>query len=310
MENNDQNNNQQLQKKSISDVVNQYKQQQNPEQGENVENTVTPTSIPSAGSYSPGSFQETMDKETDPDLITSYEIVDLPSEGLFYKNKIKQVEVEYMTSKDEDLITTPSLIENGTVLDVLLKRKIKTKGVDPNQLLPGDKNAILLFLRTSSYGFDYPVEVPDPRTGTPIKTTADLSKLKYKKVNEIPDENGYFNVYIPMRKKNVKFRLLTSGEDIQIYNKSEEIKKAYNKEYSEYNTMRLKASIVSIDGKEDRSYIDRFVDAMPARDSLTIRRKIKDVSPDIDMKYTFTANDGYKFDANLTIGIDFFFPES
>jgi hypothetical protein len=311
MENNENVN--QPQKKSINDVVNEYKKNSSKNNdSDNIEdkNTAKSTSIPDAGSYNPNNFQSTMEKETDPDLITTHEIVPLPSKGLLYEHKIDKIEVEYMTAKDEDLLTTPSLIENGTVLDILLKRKIKTKGIKVEELLPGDKNAILLFLRTSSYGLEYPVEVSDPRTGTPFKTTADLSKLKYKEISEIPDENGHFNVYIPMRKKNVKFRLLSSGEDIQIFNKAEEIKKAYNREFSEYNTMKLKASIVSIDEKSDRNYIDRFIDAIPARDSLTIRKKMKDVSPDVDMLYPFVAKDGFKFEANLTIGIDFFFPES
>ena len=317
MENN-QDNNQQPQKKSITDVVNDYKQKQgqNTNTGNDVnqnvgnQNIQNPTSIPDAGSYTPDNFQSAMQKETDPDLMIVHELVDLPSKGMFYENNISQVEVEYMTSKDEDLITTPSLIENGKMLDMLLKRKVKTKGIDVTKLLPGDRNAILLFLRTSSYGFEYPVEVNDPRTGTPFKTTVDLSQLRYKKVTEFPDENGYFSVYIPMRKKTVKFRLLNSNEDNLLSKKAEEIKEAYGKEFSEYNTMKLKASIVAIDEKTDKSYIDRFVDAMPARDSLTIRRKILEISPDVDLEYEFTAKDGYKFKANLMLGIDFFFFET
>ena len=112
-----------------------------------------------------------MSKETDPDLITTYEIVKLPSKGLFYKNGLSEINVEYMTSKDEDLLTTSSLIESGVVLDLLLKRKIKTPNVNPEDLLPGDRNAILLFLRITSYGSDYTVQVTDPRTGVPFKTT-------------------------------------------------------------------------------------------------------------------------------------------
>ena len=131
----------------------------------------TPSSIPSAAStFNKEQYEKAMSTETDPDLMTSYEIVKLPSQGLFYKNGISEVNVEYMTSKDEDLLTTPSLIENGTVLDILLKRKIKTKGVDVDNLLAGDRNAIILFLRSSSYGSTYTVQVPDPRTNVIFKT--------------------------------------------------------------------------------------------------------------------------------------------
>jgi len=253
-------------------------------------------------------YEDTLNKETDPDLMISYEVIGLPSKGLFYEHGIDKVNVEYMTSKDEDLLTTPSLIENGEVLNVLLKRKIKSSGIKVGDLLTGDRNAIILFLRTSSYGSDYSVLVTDPRTGKEFKTNIDLTKLQYKEMEEMPDELGQYGVELPMRKKVVKLKLLTSGEEKALFEKSEQLKEAYTQEFSEYNTMKLKSHVVSIDGNTNRSYIDRFIDAMPALDALTIRKKILDVSPDVDMGYEFETADGYKFKANLTIGLDFFFP--
>ena len=257
---------------------------------------------------SPEDFQSRMQTESDPDLIVGYEVVDLPSKGRFYKNGLDKIKIEYLTSKDEDILTTPSLIQDGSVLDVILKRKIKTPNVVVEDLLTGDKNALILFLRASSYGREYEVEVYDPRTEKPFKQTVDLLKLKNKEITEQPDENGHFTVELPMRKKIVKFRLLTSGEENQLSQRADAIMEAYNQEYSEYSTMKLKAHIVSIDGKTDRSYIEKFVDAMPVRDTITIRRKILDVSPDIDMTYKFKTKDGFEFNAKLTVGVDFFFP--
>jgi hypothetical protein len=284
-------------KESITDALNRYKH-----------------ATPPVGNSIPNSdfsdYEKTMSKETDPDLMTSYEIVKLPSQGLFYVNRVSEVNIEYMTSKDEDLLTTPSLIESGTVLDVLLKRKIKTKGIVVEDLLAGDRNALLLFLRTSSDGAEYSVQVIDPRTGVPFNTKVDLLRLRYKELTELPDENGHFTVNIPMRKKTVKFRLLSHGEDDRIYKKAEQIKEAYSEEFSQYSTLKLKASIVSINENSDRSYIDRFVDAMPALDAYTIRKKIMEVMPDVDMAYEFMTKDGYKFITNLSVGIDFFFPNT
>ena len=251
-----------------------------------------------------------LQKETDPDLILSYEIVKLPSNGLFYPNNISEVNVEYMTSKDEDLISTPSLIENNTVIDLLLKRKVKNCPIPIESLLPGDRNAIILFLRISSYGSEYTVMVNDPRTGVPFKAVVDLLSLKNKEVNEYPDELGHFSVYIPMRKKEVKFRLISSGEDNYLVKQAQTIQELYGEEFSTYNTLRLKASIVSIGGNQDHNYISKFVDAMPALDAYTIRKKILEVSPDIDMRYEFTTKDGYSFIANLEVGSDFFFPQN
>jgi len=308
--------NQLPERESIGDAIGKFKQGTN-----NSIDTPAPTAVASGvpkmqqtamprTNFNPQDFENTMSKETDPDLMTSYEVVKLPSDGKFYSHGIGQVDVEYMTSKDEDLLTTPSLIENGTVLNVLLKRKIKTKGIAVEELLEGDRNAILLFLRTSSYGSDYTVTVSDPRSGVPFDTVVDLLQLQYKEVSELPDERGYFSVFIPMRKKTVIFRLLNAGEDNMLSKKAAHMMEAYNEEVSPYNTLRLKASIVAINERSDRSYIDRFVDAMPARDSYTIRRKIIEVSPDVNMAYTFMAKDGYQFVANLTVGVDFFFPST
>ncbi|MCK9416900.1 hypothetical protein M0Q97_09610 [Candidatus Dojkabacteria bacterium] len=309
--------NQLPQKESIGDVLKKYKSMReegtlpSPESVNSAPIEVKSTSIPPAAStFNAEQYQNTMSRETDPDLMTSYEIVKLPSKGLFYKDGISEVNIEYMTSKDEDLLTTPSLIENGTVLDILLKRKIKTKGIIPDDLLSGDRNAIILFLRSSSYGAEYSVQVPDPRTNILFKTTVDLLKLKYKKVSEEPDEQGYFTVKLPMRKKIVKFKLLNSGEETILVKKAEAMQEAYNQEYSEFSTLKLKSHIISIDEKTDRTYISKFVDAMPALDALTIRRKIIDVSPDVDMNYEFKTKDGYKFNAQLSVGIDFFFPST
>lgn len=292
------------QRENIGDALNKFKQAR---EGQPEQSVVTPTDIPTRP-QTPEQFQNIMSQETDPDLITSYEKIKLPSKGFFYANKLSEVAVEYMTSKDEDLLTTPSLIESGDVLNLLLKRKIKTPNVKPEDLLDGDRNAVILFLRTSSYGHEYAVQVLDPRDGKPFKTIVDLTKLRYLEGEEMPDEEGFFSVELPMRKKIVKFRLLTSGEENVLFKKAEAQKEAYNQEFSEYNTMKLKAHIVSIGGRTDRDYINKFVDAMPALDAFTIRRKILNVSPDVDMKYKFTAKDGYEFTTNLTIGIDFFFP--
>ena len=297
------------QRESVSDALKKYKENNVSDESKFI-NSVTNVSIPKPTHFNQQDFEKTMTKETDPDLMTSYEVVKLPSKGMFYSHGISEVNVEYMTSKDEDLLTTPSLIENGTVLDKLLKRKIKTSGINIDELLTGDRNAIILFLRTSSYGSDYTVQVSDPRSGIPFTTKIDLLKLRYKEPIEFPDEFGCFTVELPMRKKTVRFRLLSSGDENLIFKKAESVMEVYNEEFSQYNTMKLKAHVVSINEKTDRSYIDRFIDAMPALDAYTIRKKILEISPDVDMNYEFMTNDGYKFNTNLSLGVDFFFPNN
>lgn len=306
-------NNNQPQKQSIKEQLSAYKdsRSETPLTSSSViSNSVALESAPRINKLNQAEFENTMSRETDTDLMTSFEIVKLPSKGYYYSNGLSEVNVEYMTSVDEDLLTTPSLIDSGMVLDLLLKRKIKSKGVNPEDLLVGDRNAIILYLRSSSYGSDYTVQVTDPRNGTTFKTTVDLLKLKYKEVKELPDSQGLFTVELPMRKKLVKFRLLTSGEETNLFKKAEAQKEAYGKEYNQYSTMKLKSHVISIGDKTDRTYIDKFIDAMPALDAFTIRKKLIEVSPDVDMEYMFTAKDGYTFNANLSIGLDFFFPNT
>lgn len=265
----------------------------------------TKTSVESLPKY-----ETQFSNEIDTDLSIGFDNVKLPSKGIFYRNKQSEITVEYLTSKDEDILTTPALIENNSLFDVLLKNKIKSKGVDVDELLTGDKNAILMFLRASSYGKDYDVSVVDPFTGKEFKSKVDLTKFTYKEVTAFPDENLLFTCELPFRKKMVKFRLLSDSELKKIVKQAENKREASGTPYIEILSMRLKSSIVSIDGNKDRNYINKFVDAMPAGDSLALRRKIEEAIPMVDMIYEFTSSAGYTFKTDVTIGYDFFFPKN
>ena len=290
-----------LEAKVLKDSIKEFYEKK----GNDVESSNIPQSP--ATNFNPENFQSKLMEETDPDLVIGWDIVKLPSKGIFYENKVSEVKVEYLTAKDEDLLTTPALLENGTVLDVLLKKKIKTP-IDVEKMLVGDKNAVLLFLRASSYGHIYEVNVTNPFTNKVFKTEVDLRKLKYKEITELPDANGLFTVELPMRKKIVKFRLLTHNEEKQLVKQAELIKESYNNLYAEIGTLRLKSAIKQINDKTDIDYIHRFVDAMPAGDALAIRKKYSDVEPDVDMEYDFLTPDGKPFRSNIVMGIDFFFP--
>jgi len=294
-------------KQAVKKIIEEYRSVTESKE-KKVKPTTKPADIPSKKINFDENYISTLAKESDPDLMVMYEAVELPSKGVFYENGLSVVEVEYMTAKDEDLLTTPTLIENGTAIPKLLKRKIKTPGVDPDMLLPGDRSAIILFLRTSSYGPEYTVEVYDPReNGKTFKQTVNLLDLKYKEF-QMPDDDGYFSFLLPIRKKNVKFRLLNNHDEDLLLKKANSLREEMNEDFSSYNTLKIKSSIVEIEGHTDRSYINRFVDAMPAGDALALRRKMNDVSPDVDLKYRFKAKDGYEFDGYLNIGLDFFFP--
>lgn len=244
----------------------------------------------------------------DPDLTVGFEIVKLPSKGLFYSNGVSEVTVEYMTSKDEDIMSTPSLIENNSAIDILLKSKVKSKDLKVDDMLAGDKNAIVIFLRSSAYGFEYDVDVRDPRTGKYFKDKIDLSKLKYKEITEYPDQSLEFSVEIPMKKRIVKFKLLPEREVDKVIKNAKAMQEAYNLNYNPVGSLLLKAHITQIGHERSRDYINRFIDAMSPKDANVIKKKINDVTPNVDLRYTFTTSDGYQFTTPIDIGIDFFFP--
>lgn len=297
--------------KEVKGAMGEYwkKQEELQQKKENVNPVVLQNTSPTIPKYDPNGYGQNITDQIDTDLIVGFDTVKLPSKGIFYKNKISEVVVEYLTSKDEDILTTPALIENNTLIDVLIKNKLKTKGLDVEEMLGGDKHAILIFLRASSYGKDYEVVVTDPYGGNSFSAKIDLTKLKFKEISILPDENLHFSVELPMRKKWIKFRLITDNELKKIIRHAETKKEATGQPFLELLSMRLKAAIVSIEGNNDRNYINKFVDAMPALDSLTLRRKIDEVTPDVDFKYEFISPGGYSFEASVQMGPDFFFPK-
>jgi hypothetical protein len=284
---------------NIKDAINKFKENKTEAKSYNIPENNEKEASPTYSNY----------HETDPDLIVGYELVELPSKSINNYGGVgfDEFKVEYLTSKDEDVLTTPSLIKNGTVLDVLLKRKIK-HNINLDELYYGDKNALILFLRTSSYGYNYDVEVYNPRTDEVYKDVVDLSKLKYKKITRKPDADGLYSFELKKRKKIIRYKLLTSGEEKRLLEKADAIKEAYNSEVSEYNSLKLKNHIISIDGNTSRDYINKFVDAMPLMDTYELRKDILDVTPDVDMEYEFKDKEGFKFKSRISIGVDFFFP--
>lgn len=193
------------------------------------------------------------------DSTAQYDVISLPSNGECYKSKIGRVPVAYLTAYDENIITSPNLYRDGLVIDYLLKNKIVNKEIDVNELVSGDVDAIILFLRATSYGIEFPVSVQDPKTGEIIETNIDLSKIKSKEFSLKGDENGYFSYVLPTSKVEVKFKYLTRKEenDLRLLSRLEgegsstiDLKSA-----NETITNMLKADSV-LDGKDKSLILD------------------------------------------------------
>lgn len=251
---------------------------------------------------------KTFDSDFEEDILQT---VSLPSKGILYKDGLKEVLVDYMTASDENLLSSAELIRKGTVMNELLKRKIKTEGVKINDLLNGDKDKIIVHLRASSYGQFYDVKVMCPETGNEFDVSIDLLTLNEKELTVEPDELHQFTYTLPMSKKVVKFKLLTSGEFDRVLDLSQKQKETYKSNYSEVITLLLKSQIKEIDGQTDRNYINKFIDRMRAGDSVALRKYIKSIEPGIDYDYELESPyTGNKFKATLNFGVDFFYPST
>lgn len=152
----------------------------------------------------------------------AYDVVKLPSGGECYKNRMKEVMVSYLTAYDENLILSPNLYTNGTFFDHILKNKI-LGDVNPDDLISGDRDAIVIWLRASGYGNEYPIRVEDRESGEEFETVADLSELKYKEFKLKGDSNGYFDFQLPKSGDIIKFRFLTvrDGKKLEEMRKDE-----------------------------------------------------------------------------------------
>ena len=237
------------------------------------------------------------------------EEVTLPSKGLIYPpdNPLSKgvLEMKYMTAKEEDILTNESYIKNGTVIDKLLKSLIVTP-IDYNDIVIGDKNAIMVAARVLGYGKDYAFKLGDE------EHTVDLTEVKDKVLNEkdlMSKGQNLFEFTLPTTKKTINFKLLTHGDEKKIANEVKGIKRVKKGESPEYST-RLKHMITSVDGDSESKTIREFVDnQLLARDARALRQYIKEFQPDVDLIFDLETEAGEK-EVRVPIGITFFWPDT
>ena len=244
------------------------------------------------------------------------EIVELPSKGLIYpkNNPLSsgRVEMKYMTAREEDILTNPTLIKQGKALDKLFDALIVGNGdgkaVNYSDLILGDKNAIMIAARVLGYGPEYEINVNIPGTSESFPHAVDLTEVGNQSIDEsLYNNTNEFEFQLPVGKQKIVFKLLTGEEEVAI---AEQLEQQSLRGHSKGITTRLKYQILSIDDETDINAIHNFIDnQLIARDSLQLRNYILNISPDIDLTVQVT-NPEYNFDArvNLPIGLDFFWP--
>jgi len=245
------------------------------------------------------------------------EAVPLPSRGVIYSSGgalygKETIDIKPMTAREEDILTSRAYIKNGTVISKLIESCLIDKSINTEDLISGDRNALMIALRITGYGSEYSADVSCPECGKSSKCDFDLSQLPIKRLQIDPVEVGQnvFEVQLPVTKKNIKVKFLTGHDEREMLLTSER-KKKHGLSQDSAVTDRLKQSILSIDDITDKNKINFFVNNMPARDSLALRRFLDNNEPGVDMKAHMQCSHCFEeSEVDLPLGPTFFWPDA
>jgi hypothetical protein len=229
-----------------------------------------------------------------------HDVVPLPSQGVFYKTKKKSIKVGYLTANDENIL----MGGGNDMTQTLLRSKIYEPDVRIEDLLEGDIESILIFLRNTAFGPEMELNLVDPITKKPFKGTVRLDELNINK-GQLPSEDGTFITMLPKSQTTVKLKPMTYGEIMEVQKMVESYPQGRT---APKVTWRLNKQIIEINGVQDRSEISKFIDQMPIADSKYIRKFMDDNEPRLDLTRTVIAPSGEKLTVNVGFGVDFFRP--
>jgi hypothetical protein len=237
------------------------------------------------------------------------EIVELPSKGLVYPPDSPlasgKIEMKYMTAKEEDILTNQNYIKQGVVLDKLLKSLIVSP-IDYDDLILGDKNAVLVSARILGYGKDYSFKYKGE------KVTVDLTTcpLRYLDESQVTLGVNEFSYTLPASNAQITYKILNNKDEKEIQAELEGYKKI-DKDFTPELSTRLKHVIQSVNGNTDKKAVREFVDNyMLARDSKAFRDHLVATQPDVVMESTITLSDGTEEGVNIPVTINFFWPDA
>ena len=241
------------------------------------------------------------------------EVVDLPSKGKCYGKthpcSSGKIEIKYMTAKEEDILTSQNLIKKGLVIDKLLDSLILTEGVTCDDLILGDKNAVMVAARILAYGPEYSCEVVNPNSGEKVKHEFNLADCPFK---ELPSDVDYstneFSFTLPVAKYDVVFKLLSGAEEKEI---TAEIagRKKLGSQVSPELTTRLRKAIISINGDDSPATLNVGVDNMLSKDSYALRQEIQRITPDIEMRQEVNI-EGEPVTVDIPMTVEFLWPQT
>jgi len=244
------------------------------------------------------------------------DFVKLPSAGKFYPvnsslhNK-EEVEITYMTTKQEDILSNPSLMSKGTTLEKLIESLLVDKSIRANELLLGDRNAILIAARASGYGPAYGINVNCVECFNKEEITIDLNEIKPKKNNYEGVEltgHGTFVVQLPRTNAFVEIKALTTGGEAQLAQLF--MKKMEHNLPPEPVFEKHRATIASVGGRQDVATITEFISNMPISDSKYLQKKYNELIPDMDFIYRFSCERcDHQNEGGIPVDATFFWPD-
>jgi hypothetical protein len=229
-----------------------------------------------------------------------HDVVPLPTQGVFYKNKKKSIKVGYLTANDENIL----MAGGNDMTQTLLRGKIYESDIRIEDLMEGDVEAILIFLRNTAFGPEMELNLTDPITKKPFKASVRLDELQVIQ-GEKPSEDGTFITTLPKSQTVVKLKPLTYGENLEIQKMGESYPQGRTVPKV---TWRLNKQIVEINGTPDKSEIAKFIEQMPIADSKFIKNFIDKNESRLDLTRTVMTPSGEQLTVNVGFGVDFFRP--
>ena len=234
-----------------------------------------------------------------------HDVVKLPSGGVFYKSKKKAIKVGYLTAADENLLMAGSTIGNDSIIMALLRNKVYESDIRPEELLQGDIQAILIFLRNTAFGPEYEFTITDPDTGKNFNSVISLEELFLKQTDVQPNDDGTISATLPKSGIAVKLKPLSFGE----LNELDKMAESYPQgRVIPKQTWKLQKMVVEMNGNTDKSYIVQNIETLPISDAKFIRKFVDDNEPGLNLNNKIIAPSGKEVNVDIAFGVDFFRP--
>jgi hypothetical protein len=243
----------------------------------------------------------------EPKWDAAFDLVPLPSKGKLYKGVRESVKVSYMTGSDENILTSPNLVQSGKFLEILISRNLLEPNLKYKDLHVGDRNALMIWLRASAFGNMYDVTVFNDKYEE-VEGEVDLSELKYKPLGAEPDDNGLFDFKCPVSGEELKFKFLTAGDEDEIEAKlAQETKDGV--ELNNRSTYTLHKQIMGVNGDFNSDTVKKSIENMRIGDIKAFRTYVDNIESGIDLKVQVRTSGGESVSTFLPIESSFFWPD-